>query len=41
LSQTFDLAPKRWNMLVNPQHAEGNSLKIAAMYEHAFDARLL
>ncbi len=35
------LVPETWNILVNPQHAEANLLKIAMIYEHAFDARLL
>jgi hypothetical protein len=28
-----------WNVLVNPQHAEANLLKIALTFEHAFDTR--
>ena len=35
------LVPETWNLLVNPQHVEAGLLKITAMYEHAFDARLL
>lgn len=35
------LVPETWNVLVNPQHAQANLLKITDMYEHAFDARLL
>jgi RES domain-containing protein len=35
------LVPETWNVLVNPQHAEANLLKITATYEHAFDVRLL
>ena len=35
------LVPETWNVLVNPQHIEANLLKITAMYEHAFDTRLL
>jgi RES domain-containing protein len=35
------LVPETWNVLVNPQHAEANLLKITMTYEHAFDARLL
>jgi RES domain-containing protein len=35
------LVPETWNILVNPQHAEANLLKITMIYEHAFDARLL
>jgi RES domain-containing protein len=35
------LVPETWNVLVNPQHIEANLLKVTAMYEHAFDARLL
>jgi RES domain-containing protein len=35
------LVPETWNVLVNPQHAEGNRLKVTATYEHAFDVRLL
>ena len=35
------LVPETWNMLVNPQHAEANRLKVTATYEHAFDVRLL
>ncbi len=35
------LVPETWNVLVNPQHAEANLLKIVMKYEHAFDARLL
>jgi RES domain-containing protein len=34
------LVPETWNVLVNPQHAEANLLKITVTYEHAFDARL-
>jgi RES domain-containing protein len=34
------LAPETWNVLVNPEHAEVNLLKVTAAYEHAFDARL-
>lgn len=34
------LAPETWNVLINPQHPEFGRLKIAAIYEHAFDARL-
>jgi RES domain-containing protein len=34
------LVPETWNVLVNPQHTEANLLTIAAIYEHAFDARL-
>jgi RES domain-containing protein len=35
------LVPETWNVPVNPQYVEANLLKITAMYEHAFDARLL
>ena len=35
------LVPETWNVLVNPQHTQARLLKITAMYEHAFDARLL
>ena len=35
------LVPETWNMLVNPQHAEANRLRVTAAYEHAFDVRLL
>lgn len=35
------LVPETWNVLVNPQHAEANLLKITMKYEHAFDARIL
>jgi RES domain-containing protein len=35
------LVPETWNVLLNPQHAEANLLKIIRTYEHAFDARLL
>jgi RES domain-containing protein len=35
------LVPETWNVLLNPLHAEANLLKITAMYEHAFDTRLL
>jgi hypothetical protein len=35
------LVSESWNVLVIPQHAEANSLKIAAMYEYAFEARLI
>jgi RES domain-containing protein len=35
------LVPETWNVLVNPQHAEANRLKVTATYEHAFDVRLL
>jgi RES domain-containing protein len=34
------LVPETFNVLVNPQHGEANLLKITAMYDHAFDARL-
>ena len=34
------LVPETWNVLVNPQHDEARLLKITAMYDHAFDARL-
>lgn len=34
------LVPETCNVLVNTQHAEANLLKIAATYQHAFDARL-
>jgi RES domain-containing protein len=34
------LVPETWNVLVNPQHVEANLLRVAATYEHAFDARL-
>ena len=34
------LVPETWNVVVNPQHVEINLLKITAMYEHSFDARL-
>lgn len=35
------LVPETWNVLVNPQHADAIHLTITAMYEHAFDTRLL
>jgi RES domain-containing protein len=35
------LVPETWNVLVNPQDAEANRLKVTATYEHAFDVRLL
>jgi len=34
------LAPETWNVVINPAHREFGRLKIAATYEHAFDARL-
>jgi RES domain-containing protein len=34
------LVPETWNVLVNPQHAEANLLKVTMRYEHPFDARL-
>jgi RES domain-containing protein len=34
------VVPETWNVLVNPQHAEANRLKITATCEHAFDVRL-
>jgi RES domain-containing protein len=34
------LVPETWNVLVNPQHGEAILLRITAMYQHAFDARL-
>jgi RES domain-containing protein len=34
------LVPETWNVLINPQHAEADLLKITATYEHPFDARL-
>ena len=34
------LVPETWNVLVNPAHPEVGLLKIAAKYDHAFDARL-
>jgi RES domain-containing protein len=33
------LVPETWNVLVNPQHAEANLLKVTTTYGHAFDAR--
>lgn len=35
------LVPETWNVLVNPRHAEAGLLKIAAVYEHEWDKRLL
>jgi len=35
------LVPEAWNVLVNPLHPEARRLKIAAIYQHPFDARLL
>ena len=34
------LVPETWNVLVNPQHAEVNRLKITKTFKHAFDTRL-
>ena len=34
------LVPETWNVLVNPQHAEANLLKVTTTYEQPFDARL-
>ena len=34
------LVPETWNVLVNPEHPEANLLKVAKIYQHAFDARL-
>jgi RES domain-containing protein len=33
------LAPETWNVLVNPLHPQIRKLRIAALYEHPFDAR--
>ena len=33
------LVPETWNVLINPLHAEIGKLKIAARYQHPFDAR--
>lgn len=33
------LAPETWNVLVNPLHRQIGKLRIAALYEHPFDAR--
>jgi RES domain-containing protein len=33
------LVPETWNLLVNPRHRQFDRLEIAAVYEHAFDAR--
>jgi RES domain-containing protein len=33
------LAPETWNVLVNPEHAEADQLKIVRVYRHAFDVR--
>ncbi len=35
------LVPETWNVIVNPQHAEADLLKITARYEHALDGRFL
>ena len=35
------LVPETWNVLVNPRHYEAGLLKIAAVYEHVWDKRLL
>ncbi|HUH63068.1 MAG TPA: RES family NAD+ phosphorylase [Terracidiphilus sp.] len=35
------LVPETSNLLVNPAHSEARLLKIAAIYEHPFDPRLL
>ena len=35
------LVPETWNVIVNPQHADANLLKITARYEHALDGRFL
>jgi RES domain-containing protein len=34
------LVPETWNVLVNPEHAEGDLLKVTMTYKRAFDARL-
>ena len=34
------LVPETWNVLVNPQHAEAQLLKVTMRYEHPFDTRL-
>ena len=34
------LVPETWNVLVNPEHPEASLLKVAKIYQHAFDARL-
>jgi RES domain-containing protein len=33
------LVPETWNVLINPLHGEVAKLKIAARYQHPFDAR--
>jgi RES domain-containing protein len=35
------LVPETWNVLVNPLHMQFGQLKIAKLYEHAFDGSLL
>ena len=35
------LVPETWNVLVNPRHREAALLKVAAVYEHVWDERLL
>lgn len=35
------LVPETWNVLVNPAHREAKRLKIAKVYRHPFDARLV
>ena len=35
------LVPETWNVLVNPRHADAKSLKVAAVYEHVWDKRML
>ncbi len=35
------LVPKTWNSLINPLHPEAGTLRIAEVYQHPFDTRLL
>lgn len=35
------LAPETWNVIVNPLHRQFRHLRITALYQHPFDARLL
>lgn len=35
------LVPETWNVLINPSHRQARFLKIARIYRHPFDSRLL
>ncbi len=33
------LVPETWNVLLNPMHPQASTLRVAAVYQHAFDVR--